>query len=123
MTLPLAENIEDLQKMLNNDILASKESDLSLNNKNTKYTIISMFDDTIEYMYAAEDTLENVLSYNYLGTNVNNTADCYQEIKIYIEKVRAPVLRMKRIFEWCNLHLGSRIGILNCYIFLPSCIK
>lgn len=47
----------------------------------TKYMVISKPSHTAEHLYAGEDRLERISFYNYLGTNLNNTAYYYLEIK------------------------------------------
>ncbi|KAI5746880.1 hypothetical protein M8J77_008501 [Diaphorina citri] len=116
-TVLLAENTEDLQRMLNNVIQASQERGLTLNTKKTKYMVITKTNVPDVPLYAGGDRLEKVNSYNYLGTYVNSSADHYAEIKIRIEKARTSFVNMKRILCSRDLSLNLRTRLLKCYVF------
>jgi len=88
-TVLLAENMPDLQSMLNNVIISSREYGLTLNVKKTKYMIATKTEVPNEDLYVEGEMLERVESYDYLGTNVNCSADYCSDIKIRIEKARA----------------------------------
>uniref|UniRef100_A0A8D8TK36 Craniofacial development protein 2 n=1 Tax=Cacopsylla melanoneura TaxID=428564 RepID=A0A8D8TK36_9HEMI len=66
----LAENIEDLQRMLNKVIDASEEFGLSLNAKKTKYMVITKRHIPPEQLFARQDRIEQVNAYTYLGSRV-----------------------------------------------------
>uniref|UniRef100_A0A8D9E533 Uncharacterized protein n=1 Tax=Cacopsylla melanoneura TaxID=428564 RepID=A0A8D9E533_9HEMI len=76
--------------------------------------VISKSNLPIEHLYAGEERLENVSSYTYLGTNINNKVDFYKEIKIRIEKARATFVRMRSFFSSRDLSLELRIRMLKC---------
>jgi len=69
-TVLLAENMSDLQNMLNNDIISSRECGLTLNVKKTKYMIVIKTEVSNEDLYEEGEKLERVESYDYLGTTV-----------------------------------------------------
>ena len=69
-TVLLAENMQDLQNMLNNVITTSREYGLTLNVKKTKYMIVTKTGVPNEHLYAEGEELERVERYDYLGTSV-----------------------------------------------------
>ncbi|KAI5752582.1 hypothetical protein M8J77_018365 [Diaphorina citri] len=116
-TALLAENIQNLQNILNKVITTSEAYGLTLNTKKTKFMLITKSQITEESLYAKGEKLEKVERYNYLGTNVNSSMDYGAEIKIRIEKARASFMKMKKLFTNRDLSLDLRIRMLRCYIF------
>jgi len=96
-TVLLAENMSDLQNILNNVITSSREYDQTLNDTKTKYMIVPKSEVPNEDLYVVGEKLERVESYDYLGTSVNCSVDYCSEIKIRIEKVRASFMWIKKL--------------------------
>uniref|UniRef100_A0A8D9DVR2 Craniofacial development protein 2 n=1 Tax=Cacopsylla melanoneura TaxID=428564 RepID=A0A8D9DVR2_9HEMI len=116
-TVLLAENIEDLQRMLNKVMEASEEYGLTLNTKKTKFMIITKRINPSEQLMARGENIEKVSAYNYLGTRVNSNSEYYPEIKIRIEKARSAFLKMRPILSSHDLSLDTRVRLLKCYVF------
>lgn len=116
-TVLLAENMSDLQNMLNNVITASREYGLTLNVKKTKYMIVTKTEVPNEGLYVEGEGLERVERYDYLGTSVNCSVDYCSEIKIRIEKARASFMKIKKLLCSRDLNLDLRTRMLKCYVF------
>ncbi|RZF44527.1 hypothetical protein LSTR_LSTR002300 [Laodelphax striatellus] len=116
-TVLLAENIEDLQRMLNNVIIASEEGGLSLNAKKTKYMVFTKDAPPLDALFAGDERLERVDAYTYLGARVTSNADHYTEIKIRIEKARAAFIKLKSLLASRDIKLDLRIRLLKCFVF------
>lgn len=113
----LAENMQDLQGMLNDVITASEEYGLTLNVKKTKYMIVTKTEVPNEHLYVGGERLERVERYNYLGTSVNCSMDYCSEIKIRIEKARASFVKIRKLLCSRDLSLDLRVRMLRCYVF------
>uniref|UniRef100_A0A8D8UV16 Craniofacial development protein 2 n=2 Tax=Cacopsylla melanoneura TaxID=428564 RepID=A0A8D8UV16_9HEMI len=116
-TILIAENMQDLQTMLDNVVTASQHFGLTLNTKKTKYMIITKSNIPPENLYVDGEQLERVNKYTYLGTNVTCTADYCSEIKIRIEKARAAFVKIKKMLCSRDLSLDLRVRMLKCYVF------
>uniref|UniRef100_A0A8D8WNS4 Craniofacial development protein 2 n=2 Tax=Cacopsylla melanoneura TaxID=428564 RepID=A0A8D8WNS4_9HEMI len=116
-TVLLAENMEDLQGMLNKVIRISEEYGLTLNTKKTKCMIVTKRNNPPEQLIAGGDIIEQVGAYTYLGTRVNSSAEYLPEIKIRIEKARAAFVNMRSLLSARDLGLETKTRLLKCYIF------
>ncbi|GJQ73326.1 hypothetical protein Trydic_g13695 [Trypoxylus dichotomus] len=76
----LSENMQDLQNMLNNVIMVSREYDLTPNVK-IKHVIGTKTKVPNEHLYVRDEGLERVEMHDYISTCVNCSVDYYSEIK------------------------------------------
>lgn len=116
-TILLAENMSDLQEMLNNVTKTSRQYGLTLNIKKTKYMVVTKEDSSPEKLYVERQELERVEKCNYLGTNVNCFGDYTNEVRIRVEKARAAFVKMKKMLCCRDLSLELRTRMLRCYVF------
>lgn len=112
-TVILAENIEDLQSMVNRTNQISEEYGLKMNLKKTKLLIFSKSRNIQADLVVDNNRIERIRTYTYLGTRVNDEYDQSQEIRTRIEMARGAFLKMRRILCNRDLSLELRTRILR----------
>ena len=116
-TVLLADSLEGLQELVNRVTHASKQYGLELNIKKTKYMVISKLPDHNGVLYCANEPIERVASFTYLGSNINDSWDHSREIKCRIEKARAMFTQMKHLLCCRDLSMTLKKRMIKSYIF------
>uniref|UniRef100_A0A8D8SH15 Craniofacial development protein 2 n=1 Tax=Cacopsylla melanoneura TaxID=428564 RepID=A0A8D8SH15_9HEMI len=116
-TIVFAENLEDLQALMDNITYHSNQYGLNINVKKTKFMIISKNKITGSQLYINQTAIERVKQYTYLGTIINEDWQNSQEIKSRIGKAKSTFNRMSTFFKTHNLSLDIKVRLLRCYIF------
>uniref|UniRef100_A0A8D8VC16 Craniofacial development protein 2 n=1 Tax=Cacopsylla melanoneura TaxID=428564 RepID=A0A8D8VC16_9HEMI len=117
-TVLMANTPQQLQNLIDRVARASATYNMKLNTSKTKIMIVKKRPGICRYVFNVEgEPLEQVSSYKYLGTYVNQDWGHKHEIKIRIEMARTSFNRMRPVL--CNMHLNlnTRIRVLKCYVF------
>lgn len=116
-TVLLAENIEDLQTLLDRVVEASAEFGLTLNARNTKHMIITKKNNVNNQLYIGNQQIERVRKYSYLGTTLNDRNNYTEEISSRIERARGVFMNMKKYFSSRDISIQLKLRMLKCYVF------
>lgn len=116
-TAIMAENIEDLQILLERINNESKKMGLTINIDKTKYMVVSKTPVDNIHLTLEGKQLERVDRYKYLGTTINSQLDQEEEIKIRIEIARQGFIKYRSMFTNKNLSLNIRSRFLECYVW------
>ncbi|KAL1446457.1 hypothetical protein WDU94_005636 [Cyamophila willieti] len=117
-TVLIANTPQQLQNLIERVTRSSENYNMKLNTSKTKIMIVKKTPGTCRFVFNVEGApLEQVSSYKYLGTYINQDWGHTHEIKIRIEMARTSFNRMRSVL--CNMHLNinTRIRILKCYVF------
>lgn len=115
-TIVLAENIQDLQDMMDRIVQCSESFDLSMNTAKTKVLVFSKTPMHV-HLTIKGITVEQVPSFKYLGTIVTNQNYPKKEIRSRIEQARRTFVRMRKFFTRSDLSLELRVRMIRCYVF------
>ncbi|KAI5631309.1 reverse transcriptase (RNA-dependent DNA polymerase) domain-containing protein [Phthorimaea operculella] len=116
-TVLLAENLDDLQNMLDKLNNSLNEYGLKINTSKTKFMIVSKNTvPTAVPLQLGNSFIEKVKKYKYLGCWLNEIWEPEQEIKIRIEIARCTFQRMKKLFTNRKINLKLRWRMVKCYI-------
>jgi hypothetical protein len=116
-TAIVADNIEDLQCLLNDLTLASEARGLKINIKKTKSMIISRNDYPNAKIYVSGEEIEQVRQFKYLGCLLNEGWDPENEIKSRVEQARNAFLRLRKFLTDRKLDFNLRYKMLKCYVW------
>lgn len=116
-TIIIAENIDDLQRLMNRIAECGQEYGLTMNAKKTKFMRISKTQRYNEQLTINGTKIEQVDKYKYLGTLIDSTNDYSREIRARIEIARANFNKLKRVLCTKDLKLNLRVRLLKCYVF------
>ena len=103
-TALLAENIEDLQELLNRVNTECQNYGLSINKTKTKFMVISKMEvpDNQDLRLDGE-ALERVTKFKYLGCWINEELNPDMEVRSRIEQSRSAFIKLQSLL--CNPHL------------------
>ena len=115
-TVVLAESAQDLQGLMNQIVRHSENSGLLINTTKTK---VMAFTKTHMRVHLVIDdaVVEQVSSYKYLGSIMNDQCDPKKEVRSRIEQARKTFISMRRFFVRSDLSLELRVRMVRCYIF------
>ena len=117
-TALLAENMQDLQDLLNRINERSQECGLEINIRKTKIMIISRANITPKAdIYVNGEKLEQVESYSYLGHLITEDGRCEKEIKRRIGIAKNSFNNMKQIFLSKQISVDLKKRMVKCYIY------
>ena len=124
-TVLLAENKEDLQKLLSMVNEESREKGLFMNAKKTKTMVITKQKEPIDIDIKIEECpVEQVKEFTYLGQLVTSDAKSDKEIKRRIMLAKNAFMKLKPILTNTNISIRTRMRCTKCYvwsIFLYGC--
>ena len=115
----MADNIEDLQFLVNRVVEVSGQFNLKVNSSKTTLMIVSRVGNTYEYAAITIDgqTIERNSSFKYLGSWLNNDWTSNQEVRWRIEIARSHFQKFKQLFNNRQLNLQLRLRLVKCYIW------
>lgn len=116
-TAILADNIDDLQCLLNDINLASEALGLKINIKKTKVMIVSRNDYPNARIYLAGEEIERVKQFKYLGCLLNDKWDPETEIRSRVEQARNAFSKLRKFLTDRRLDFGLRYKMLKCYVW------
>ena len=116
-TIVFADSLQNLQALVTNIAEVSQRYGLDLNVKKTKYMVISKNRAPPGQLMVNQQQVEQVRSYTYLGSNINEQWDHSVEIRCRIEKARSTFAKMQTLFKTSDLDLGTKVRLLRCYVF------
>lgn len=117
-TVLLAENEEDLQKIVDIINTSGKEYNMKMNAKKTKTMVISKRGDPTQIKIRVDGTeIEQVQKFIYLGHKVTEDARTEEEIKRRIGIARTAFSKMIKTLTKPQIPLKTRKRILQCYIW------
>lgn len=116
-TVVIAENMEDLQRLIDQIVESSEENGLTLNIRKTKFMLISKQQHPQENLRIHGEVVEKITKYKHLGTIVNENNDHSEEIRSRIGQARRVFNKMRGVFCTKELSLHLKIRLLRCYVF------
>lgn len=118
-TTLIADNLDDLQHLVDKVNLHSKEFGLKMNISKTKFMIVSR--SRREYDNAAiiadNASIERVNSFKYLGCWLHEEWDSDKEIKCRIEMARNAFCKYKKILNNRDININLRLRFVKCYVW------
>lgn len=115
-TVIMADNMADLQSVVDCIVQHSEQSGLHINIDKTKMLVFSKGNVNANLLIKG-NTVQQVSSFKYLGTLINDQIDPRKEIRSRIEQARRVFTQMKTFFTRSDLSLELRIRMIRCYIF------
>ncbi|XP_071580242.1 uncharacterized protein [Temnothorax nylanderi] len=115
-TVVLAENMQDLQNMIDRIVRHSESFGLFMNTTKTKTMVFSKTH-VHAHLIIKGATVEQVSFFKYLGTIMTSLYDPKKEIRSRIEQARRTFTSMKTFFTRSDLSLNLRVRMIRCYIF------
>jgi hypothetical protein len=118
-TVLIADNMADLQDLLNRVNYFGKQAGLTINHKKTKMMIISR---NINFhvnqnLHIDNIIIERVMSFKYLGSWLNESWNCDKEIRCRIEAARTSFQKFKNVLCNNQVNIKSRLRFLKCYVW------
>ena len=114
----MANNREDLNKIVQTVKHHSREAGLEMNAKKTKTMVFSKTADTPSANLTIDNTeIEQVRSFKYLGAIITDDCRTETEIKTRIGTTKQKFSEMKSLLTSKKVSLNLRKKILNCYIY------
>ena len=116
-TVLIAENKEDLQKLVNIVEEESRQKGLDLNSKKTEVMVISRKQENPKCdIFVSGIKLKQRDQFKYLGTFISSDGRNSIEISSRIAQAKSNFLRMKTILTNKNISIETRKMVLQCYI-------
>ncbi|GFO22537.1 endonuclease-reverse transcriptase [Plakobranchus ocellatus] len=117
-TVLIAENKEDLQKLLNIVEEESKKKGLELNSKKTEVMVISRKQESpkCDNIFIIEVKLKQTKKIKYLGTIISNNGKTNREISARTFLAKINFQKMKTILTNKHISIKTRKRALQCYI-------
>lgn len=118
-TVLIADNIEDLQELVNKIGEQSKSMGLNINIQKTKFMIISRNLKEFENATITFDTMpiERVDKFKYLGIWLTESWTPDLEIRSRIEQARQAFLRFRKVLTCTDFNLDLRLKFTRCYVW------
>lgn len=116
-TAILANDLEDLQHILNKINTTGKEYGLIINTDNTKFMVISREQHNQAQIVIDDKLIERVNDFKYLGCNINDKLDSDVEIKIRTARARSTFIKFQRYLCRREVSLNIRLRMIKCYIW------
>lgn len=118
-TVLIADNMQDLQRLINTVGQHSRLMGLNINTKKTKFMIITRnlnaFEDSQLTFNAMR--IDRVNKFKYLGVWLSEDWTSDIEVKSRIEQARQAFLGLRRVFSCSDFDLGLRLRFLKCYVW------
>ncbi|GFO08712.1 endonuclease-reverse transcriptase [Plakobranchus ocellatus] len=116
-TVLIAENKEDLQKLLNIVEEGSRKKGLELNSKKTEVMVISRKQESPKCdIFINEVKLKQTEKFKYLGTIISNDGKTNREISARTAQAKINFQKMKTILTNKHISIETRKRALQCYI-------
>ncbi|GFN79417.1 RNA-directed DNA polymerase from mobile element jockey [Plakobranchus ocellatus] len=115
-TVLIAENKEDLQKLIDIAATESKRMGLELNNKKTEVMVISRKPNLNADLFVDGTKLKQRDSFRYLGTIITQDGKSHTEIKARIAQAKTNFQKMKPLLTNNKITITTRKRALPCYI-------
>ena len=118
-TVLLAESVQDLQKLLDVVVRECQLKGLLINCKKTECMVVSKKRDIPRCSLKVKDQIINQVStFNYLGTTITEDARCMKEIKKRIVLAKSVFSKLNNILRNTSLSMRTRMRVLKCYVYL-----
>ncbi|GFO47360.1 endonuclease-reverse transcriptase [Plakobranchus ocellatus] len=116
-TVLIAENKEDLQKLLNIVEEESRKKGLELNSKKTEVMVISRKQESPKCdIFINKVKLKQTEKFKYLGTIISNNGKTNREISARNAQAKINFQKMKTILTNKHISMETRKRALQCYI-------
>lgn len=116
-TVLLTENIEDLKRVVQKLYENSMHYGLKMNLSKTKFLIFTKNPNPRIELNIANQVIQRVYKYKYLGSFITSNNDSSIELKARIEIARSSFINMRQFFINKTLSNDLKIRMLRCYIF------
>ncbi|GFN84653.1 endonuclease-reverse transcriptase [Plakobranchus ocellatus] len=115
-TVLIAENKEDLQKLINIVEEESRKKGLELNSKKTEVMVISRKQESPKCdIFINKVKLKQTEKFKYLGTIISNDGKTNREISARTAQAKINFQRMKTILTNKHISIETRKRALQCY--------
>lgn len=115
-TAILANNLEDLQILLNKLNECGEQFGLHINVAKTKMMVISRHQYNTHLNINGEN-IERVTNFTYLGASLNELWDCDEEVKRRIGRAKTTFFKLKNLLLHRNMPLHTRIRVIQSYVW------
>ncbi|GFS15866.1 endonuclease-reverse transcriptase [Elysia marginata] len=115
-TVLIAENKEDLQKLIDIAATESKRMGLKLNSKKTEIMVISRRPNLNADLFVDGTKLKQRDSFKYLGTIITQDGKNHTEIQARIAQAKTNFQKMKPLLTNNKITITTRKQALQCYI-------
>ena len=116
-TVIMANNIDELQILMDKISSACEDFGLKINVQKTKFMIISRSTNTDCCLRVYNQPIQRVNKFKYLGCIINDNIDHELEIRCRIEQARTAYFKMKKVLTCKDMKLNLRVRLAKCYIF------
>lgn len=115
----VADNVQDLQRLVNIVGEHSRSVGLNINTKKTKFMVITRDVNKFENSEITFNgtRIERVSRFRYLGVWLSEEWSSDFEIKCRIEQARQAFLKLRRVFTCSDFDLELRLRFLRCYVW------
>ena len=116
-TALLAENEEQLQKIVDEVKTRSERMGLKMNIKKTKVMLVHRSKETKVLKINVDGrTIDQVKKFKYLGQQITEDGRCDSEVKARIAIARSSFIKLKDVLTSKKLKLTTRKRLVRCYI-------
>ena len=112
----IAENEEELQKMLERIVKTSEDYGMSVNTIKTKVMRIAKTEGPLN-IWLKQEKLKQVNSFKYLGSIVTQNGSCTEEIKSRIGQGKIAFSKIKALVTAKNIKIDIRKRFVKCLIW------
>ena len=116
-TVLFSESEKDLQRLLNLVVKESERMGLEINYTKTKCLVVSKKSSPKCNLKLKEQIINQVSSFNYLGSMITEDARCETEIKRRIALAKSAFSKLGKILTNRTMSMRTKIRVLNCYIY------
>ena len=116
-TALLADNSQNLQKLMDAAKAGSEEKGLSMNVRKTKTMVVSKNENVTTSILVENETLEQLDIFKYLGQLITPDGKNEKEIRARIAMAKGRFEKMHKLFESKQLSTKLKLRMINCYIY------
>ena len=116
-TALLADNSQNLQKLMDAAKAGSEEKGLSMNVRKTKTMVVSKNENVSTSILVENEPLEQLDIFKYLGQLITPDGKNEKEIRARIAMAKGRFEKMHKLFESKQLSTKLKLRMINCYIY------
>jgi len=117
-TILIADDVEKLQRLLDEVVEESERFGLKINEKKTFCMVMTKIKEPPLFkLHIKGKVVQQVDKFSFLGSLITSDGKSEQEIKKRIAMAKTSFQRMKSILTSRSINIGTRTRILKCYIW------